>query len=38
MALFNGLLGNATQVDLAAVQREYARILTPMKKLSGPTS
>ncbi|MEK5235499.1 PH domain-containing protein [Paenibacillus sp. FSL L8-0470] len=33
MALFNGLLGNATQVDLAAVQREYARILTPHEKI-----
>lgn len=33
MAFFNGLLGNATQVDLAEVQREYSRILAPQEKI-----
>lgn len=33
MDIFNGLLGHATQVDLAEVQREYARILSPGEKI-----
>jgi hypothetical protein len=33
MAIFNGLLGNATQVELAEVQRDYARILAPQEKI-----
>ena len=33
MAIFNGLLGNATQVELTEVQREYARILAPQEKI-----
>jgi hypothetical protein len=31
--IFNGLLGHATQVDFAEVQREYARILSPGEKI-----
>lgn len=33
MAIFNGLLGNATQVALTDVQREYAQILAPEEKI-----
>ncbi|WP_042200155.1 PH domain-containing protein [Paenibacillus camerounensis] len=33
MAIFNGLLGHATQVELADVQREYDRILAPGEKI-----
>lgn len=33
MAMFNGLLGNATQVALPDVQREYAQILAPQEKI-----
>jgi hypothetical protein len=33
MALFDGILGNASQVDLAAVQKEYAQILTSQEKI-----
>lgn len=33
MAIFNGLLGNATQVELGEVQREYGRILAPDEKI-----
>ncbi|AIQ45651.1 cytoplasmic protein [Paenibacillus sp. FSL R7-0273] len=33
MTIFDGLLGNATQVELADVQREYARILAPGEKI-----
>ncbi|WP_379155893.1 PH domain-containing protein [Paenibacillus sp. sgz5001063] len=33
MAIFNGLLGNATQVALTDVQREYAQILAPHEKI-----
>ncbi|ETT47260.1 MULTISPECIES: PH domain-containing protein [Paenibacillus] len=33
MAIFNGLLGNATQVELGEVQREYGRILAPNEKI-----
>ncbi|WP_342564796.1 PH domain-containing protein [Paenibacillus sp. FSL R7-0345] len=33
MTIFNGLLGNASQVELADVQREYAQILAPGEKI-----
>ncbi|KUP26081.1 PH domain-containing protein [Paenibacillus sp. DMB5] len=33
MTIFDGLLGNATQVELADVQREYARILAPGERI-----
>ncbi|WP_379132786.1 PH domain-containing protein [Paenibacillus sp. sgz500958] len=33
MALFDGLMGNATQADIAEVQREYAKILAPQEKI-----
>lgn len=33
MTIFDGLLGNATQVGLADVQREYARILAPGERI-----
>ncbi|WP_339316831.1 PH domain-containing protein [Paenibacillus sp. FSL R10-2734] len=33
MALFDGLMGNASQVNLAEVQREYAQILAPQEKI-----
>jgi len=33
MALFDGILGNASQVNLAEVQREYAQILAPQEKI-----
>ncbi|MBY0012239.1 PH domain-containing protein [Paenibacillus typhae] len=33
MRIFDGLLGNATQVELADVQREYARILAPGERI-----
>ncbi|CAM4520006.1 PH domain-containing protein [Paenibacillus typhae] len=33
MTIFDGLLGNATQVELADVQREYARILATGERI-----
>lgn len=33
MAIFDGLLGNASQVNLAEVQREYAQILAPQERI-----
>jgi hypothetical protein len=33
MTIFNGLLGNASQVELSDVQREYAQILAPGEKI-----
>lgn len=33
MALFDGLMGNASQVNLTEVQREYAQILAPQEKI-----
>ncbi|ASA19685.1 PH domain-containing protein [Paenibacillus donghaensis] len=33
MAIFDGLLGNAAQVDLPAVKREYAQILAPQENI-----
>lgn len=33
MAMFDGLLGNAAQVDLPAVKREYAQILAPQENI-----
>lgn len=38
MAIFNGLLGHATQVELADVQREYVRILAPGRRSNGRIS
>lgn len=33
MAIFNGLLGNASQVPLEDVKREYAQILAPQETI-----
>ena len=33
MALFNGLLGNASQVDISEIKREFAQILAPQEKI-----
>jgi len=33
MALFNGLLGNASPVNITEVQREFAQILAPNEKI-----
>lgn len=33
MGFLNGLIGNASQVDLPAVQKEYAQILAPQERI-----
>ncbi|MDT3425919.1 hypothetical protein J2Z22_001439 [Paenibacillus forsythiae] len=33
MAFFDGLLGNASQVDLAAARKEYGKILAPGEQI-----
>ncbi|KGE18916.1 PH domain-containing protein [Paenibacillus wynnii] len=33
MALFNGLLGNASQVDISEIKRDFAQILAPQEKI-----
>lgn len=33
MGLFNGLMGNASEVNMADVQKDYAHILAPSEKI-----
>ncbi|MCL6601365.1 MAG: PH domain-containing protein [Paenibacillus sp.] len=33
MAIFNGLLGNASQVNITEIQRDFAQILAPQEKI-----
>ncbi|MNP10958.1 hypothetical protein D3C76_1031250 [compost metagenome] len=35
MGFFDGIIGNATQVDLPAVQKEYAQILAPQERIES---